>query len=256
MAIGQNINNNQELIVPRFFLHAVKNEEKSAKAGRPIFDEIECCEIRLAANKYTKVVAPAHEVFRREMDNSTGDVKEYTYAIQFSEQYKAFKNGEAQVLAGTPLQELPFLTQAKRLELKALNIHTAEALAALDGQPLRQLGPGGRELKNQAQAYIDKASGSANVLQMAAQIAELQERLAALQGGAPVAAPEIAPDIQADQPVNTASPFAAMEPDDIKNWIQDATGERPRGNPSKATLVAKADEINAELKRKAEQEAA
>ena len=65
--------------------------------------------------------------------------------------------------AGTPLSELTFLSQGKRLELKALNIHTAEALASLDGGPLKMLGIGGREMKNQAAAYLAKAAGNADV---------------------------------------------------------------------------------------------
>ena len=53
-----------------------------------------------------------------------------------------------------------------------------------------------------------------------------------------------------------ASPFFSMQADDIKNWIQEATGNRPLGNPSHATLVKRADEVNAEIKTKRESAAA
>ena len=43
-----------------------------------------------------------------------------------------------------------------------------------------------------------------------------------------------------------------MGADDIKNWIQEATGSRPKGNPSHATLVAQADAVNADIKAKRE----
>lgn len=236
---------NENLIVARFFVHTILNDAKSKEAGRPIYDEMECCEVRMAANKQTVHVAPAHEVFRKDRNFQTGEMREVTYALEYNEQYKRFKEGMSQDQSGTPLAELPFLTASKRLELKALNIHTAESLAALDGPPLKMLGMGGRELKSQAQAYLDNAKGSVDVVAMAARMAVMQatiDRLTAGQATEAEETPAAAP---------TTSPFFEMESDDIKNWIENATGERPRGNPNHATLVRKADDINAELARKA-----
>jgi hypothetical protein len=110
--------------------------------------------------------------------------------------------------------------------LKALSIYTAEALAALDGQELKNLGQGGRELKNQAQAYLDRASGSANVTKMASKIEELEQLVAELRSEKP-----------------GASEFSSWSADQIKDWIEEKIGERPKGNPSHATLVKRADEI-------------
>ena len=42
---------NQDLIVPRFFIHTVQDQKRSKEEGRPIFKDIECVEIRMAANK-------------------------------------------------------------------------------------------------------------------------------------------------------------------------------------------------------------
>jgi hypothetical protein len=237
---------NKALINARFFVHTEPDEAKSKAAGRPIYREYEAVELRFAANKQTVHVAPAHEEYRIDKNFQTGEVNKITYAMDFNEQYKKFKEGVAQDQSGTPLSELPFLTASKRLELKALSIHTAEALAALDGPNLRNLGMDGRELKNQAQAYLDKAAGSVDVVKMAATIAQLQEKLARLEGQpvATAAADDVAP---------STSPFAPMEAEDIKNWIKESGGTVPRGNASHATLVKAADELNAELKRKAQQ---
>src|SRR5690348_14260170 len=157
---GEMMSDSNALVVATFRMHSTQNKKKSQEAGRPIFDDIEVCEIRLAANKQTVAVFPAHEVWKWQ-ETPDGWREQVTYAMRFPEQYKRFKEGQAQVQSGTPLDELPFLTQGKRLELKALNIYTAESLAALDGSPLKLLGVGGRELKNQAQAYLDNAKGSA-----------------------------------------------------------------------------------------------
>jgi len=248
---------NASITIPRFFTMPLKNELETKKQGRPIFDDIEVCEVRFSGNREKVIHAPAHEVFRTERDIE-GNTNEITYALAYNEQYRAFKAGDGQLLTGTPTSELPFLTASKRLELKALNIHSAEALAALDGHSLKQLGMGGRELKTQAQAYLDNAKGSVDVVKMAASVAEMKQYIKQLEArlpGAPAAAEEEVTALAAPDDPN-ASPFFSMGADDIKNWIQEATGQRPLGNPSHATLVKRADEVNAEIKTKRESAAA
>jgi hypothetical protein len=228
---------NQDLIVPRFFVHTTPDAKATKEAGRPMFKDMECVEIRMAANKQTVAVFPAHDTWK--WDEIDGIRQPITYAMRFPDQYKRFKANEAQAMSGTPLEELPFLTQAKRSELKALSIYTAEALASLDGSPLKQLGMGGRELKNQAEAYLNRATDSAAVTRLAAEVEQLRAALAAAQQ-AP-ASPEEAP---------VASPFNDMDDEALKEWIKDASGSRPRGNPSHETLVRMCDEINADLAAK------
>lgn len=248
---------NSHMTIPRFFALPIQNVAETKKQGRPIFDEIDVCEVRFSGNREKVIHAPAHEVFRTDRDME-GNMNEITYAIQFPEQYKAYKMGDQQQLRGTPTSELPFLSVSKRLELKALNIHTAEALAALDGNNLKMLGMGGRELKVQAQTYLDNAKGSADVVHQASLIAAQDERIrqleARLAGGA-AAEGEETPHLRGPEDPN-ASPFAAMGSDDIKNWLQEATGSRPLGNPNIATLIARADAVNAEIKAKRESAAA
>ncbi|UNZ49309.1 hypothetical protein [Agrobacterium tumefaciens] len=123
------------------------------------------------------VQAAVHRV-QREMEEGI----RITYAQKYNEQYKKFKAGAAQAASGTPVEELPFLTQGKRLELKALNIYTAEALAALDGNNLKLLGMGGRDLKTQAQRYLDNASKSLDLSSVLSENEDLKRRLAELEG--------------------------------------------------------------------------
>jgi hypothetical protein len=250
---------NQAITIVRFMHLPVKDEAASKKAGRYIGEDIEVCEIRFSGNREKVHVAPAHEVFRTDRDVE-GHMTEITYAIQYNTEYLAFKAGNTDTIRGTPTSELPFLGPAKILMLKALNIHTAEALAALDGASLKQLGMGGRELKVQAQTYLDNAAGSADVLRQASLIEKLEEQNKLLRSrlaGEPDPVDETggAPVLSGPEDPN-ASPFFAMEPDDIKNWIKEATGERPLGNPSHATLVKRADEVNAAIKAKRESVAA
>lgn len=216
------------LVVPRFYIHTTENKAKSKQAGRPIFDDMEVVEVRFAGNRQTVSVFPAHAVCGERQDED-GDTHKMTYAERWPDQYKRFKAKSQQIAEGTPVDELPFLTQAKRSELKALSIYTAEALAALDGTELKNLGQGGRDLKNQAQAYLDNAAGSADVTKMAAQIAELTQLVAELRSDKPQG--------------STVSEFESWTDQQIKDWIEEKISERPKGNPSHATLVKRADEI-------------
>ncbi|TGR84572.1 hypothetical protein EN866_33010 [Mesorhizobium sp. M2D.F.Ca.ET.223.01.1.1] len=250
---------NQDLISPRFYTAAVENPAESKKQGRPIFEDKEFVEVKFAGDKLRVHVAPAHEYYkRRNLPN--GDSEWITYAQEFQPIYERFKQGLIEQGTGTPLSELPFLTESKRAELKALNIKSAEALAQLDGGPLKMLGMGGRELKNQAQAYLDKANGSADVTRLAAEndamralIADLQKQMGELQSNAktgPAKAGKAtkasaAPARENDEP----SPFESYEDDDIRNWLQSG-GFAVEPTWTREELIAKADEANVELAAK------
>lgn len=238
---------NDDLIAPRFFTRPVENPIETRKQGRPIFEDREFVEVKFAGNRQTVLVAPAHEKFKqRKLAN--GDTEWITYAQEYQPIYERFKQGLSEQGSGTPLSELPFLTEAKRSELKALNIKSAEALAALDGGPLKMLGMGGRELKNQAQAYLDNATGSADVTRLAAENAAFKTRMEDMQREIEElrAAPKTPAKAKAKAKKDEPSPFDEFEDDDIRNWLTDSGFE---SDPAwdRETLVAKADEANAKL---------
>lgn len=215
------IQNNDSLITPFFKNVAIQDMNASKEAGRPIFKDMTVCEVRIAGDRNFAPVVPAHSMWKRI------DGEEVTYAERWAAQYQRFMENAVQVADGTPLSELPFLTEAKRQELRALKVYTAEALASLDGKNLNALGAHGRELKNKATAYLENASGSATVTKLAEKVAQL-EALLAEQGG--------------PAPVLDAAPAALAEPADederetLKARYAELTGARPRGNPSIETL--------------------
>lgn len=256
------VTDNDSLKTVTFKNHPIIDDNASKKAGRAIYNDMEVVEIRLAANKQTIGVFPAHETAEWSVDAITGERTEQTYAMKYNAQYLAFKNGDAQAQSGTPLEALPFLTTGKRLELKALNIHTAEALAALDGNNLKMLGMNGRAFKDQAQDFIDNAAAHAGEFQMAEIVADQDAKIAALQAQIAALTGEHIPDEDAgdeaeekdDDDAEKASPFADFEDDDIKNWLADATKDMPDfkvdARWSRKTLLKKADEVNAALAAK------
>lgn len=229
---------NQPLVVPFFYTTTVENPIKTKEAGRPIFDEIEMVEVRLAGERNFNPHFPAHSMWVREGG------EEITYAMRWADEYQRFKaDPNHQTASGTPLEELTFLTAARRSELKALKIYTVEALAALEGPNLKVLAGEGYKLKEQAQAYLEKSryhAGSSAVAeenaQLRAQLDEVMRQIAEMKGAA--ASPAYS--------AVSNDPYEGLSDEDLKEKIANLNeGRRPKGNPSRATLVGMLNELQA-----------
>lgn len=222
----------------QFYTEATENPGLSRQEGRPIFEDVEMVKIQIAGDPKNTIIAPAHYASKRNPD--TGEP--WTYAEQFPEHYRYFRdNADQQRASGTPLTEAPWLSAAKREELKALKIFTVDSLAAIDGTNLQRLGMGGRELKNKAQAWLDAAAGHAAESRLSEELAArdqqielLKEQMAQLLGGA-----------QKPDPVDTSGDgvWAQYTDEDIKNFIAERAGRKPAGNPARKTLIAQANDI-------------
>jgi hypothetical protein len=217
-------------LVPVFKNHYVINNARTAAEGRPIYDDVEVIEIRAPGSRAVGVF-PATGFSHWAKDPETGEQIKVSYAERFRRQYMQFKMHSQQTKSGTPLSHAPFLTEARRAEMRALNIYTVEALAAIDGQELKNLGQGGRELKNQAQEYITEARSGAGTTQLQAELEALRalnqtlaDDNAMLKSKAAVATPG-------------ADEFEDMTPDQLREFIAANTGHAPQGNLSPKTLM-------------------
>lgn len=240
-----------------FFSQAVEDPQASAKEGRPIFRDAEFVRIKHVGDKNRVNIHPADDPAHRHPETN----RWVSYAEKYPQHYEAFKKGRAFIGEGTPLSEVPWLTEAKRAELRAANILTLESLANLEGTPLvKALGMGGRALKEQAQAWLDQAKGSSDVTRLAAENADLRQQMEFLK--------KQMDEITAETPATRtpAKPkgidpearaaFEGMDAGTLKAFIRDRTGETPRGNPAHETLVQMAAEIVADEKAEAEAQAA
>lgn len=164
-----------ESVIPIFKTTAMQNLRKTAEEGRPIFDDVEVVELHYPGSK--NVGAYHATDFSHWADDplSGGQVK-ISYAERFMRQYQQFKMRVTQTKSGTPLANAAFLTPARQAELKALNVYTVEALAAVDGQELKNLGMGGRELKNQAIEYLEESKTGAGSAKLQAEIDALKAK--------------------------------------------------------------------------------
>ena len=225
---------NDDKLAVVFKNHAIKNEAKSKEAGRPIFDDMEVCEIRSPGMRNTIPVLPATSVSHTAGDGMLGteEVK-VTYAERFSKQYQQFKAQQAQTISGTPLQHAPFLTEARRAELRALNVYTVEQLAVIDGLELRNLGVGGRDLKNAAIDYIEQAKNSAPNLAMQAELEQLRAKNQVLEDDLKAARSQQSADLQFDD----------MSDDQLRAFLANASGTAPKGDVPRKTLLRMARDL-------------
>lgn len=221
-------------VTPYFSWQSLLNEPQSKIQGKPVHDLLEVVELRFAANSQYKPVFLVTEMC--ETDAETGRV--VTWAERYKPQYQAFLAGSEQEAEGTPLEELlPFgISQAQLSFCRALNIYSIEALAHITGPAVKRMGMHGNELIPMAKRYME-ARRDGSVQQT--EINELKRQLAELQAdkmrgiGEQVALSVVLPE--KTPPI--ADAYEGMTDGQIKDEIEKITQARPRGNPSRITLI-------------------
>lgn len=202
-----------------FYNRAVPDKRATLEAGRPIFKDVPYVRIRFPGDNKRVHDAPAHE---KTVAGPDGYWLDYTQ--QYPEHWAIFAKGAGDQIVGTPLSELPMLTEAKRAEFRAVNIHTVEMLAELPDREIQRLGPGTRAYVDGAKAYLSRAAKLSDVAALADENAALRARLEALEA-------------KASPPPDASATFADWEPDDIRAFLKDATGEEPDKRLGKAKLI-------------------
>jgi hypothetical protein len=227
--------NEETRLIVTFENFPVLNEAKSREANRPIYEDMEVCRIRMGGDRLQAPVFPAWAEAPGGAENEDGYIVPMTYKEKYAEQYRKFKAGEVQTKEGTPIEALSFLTPARVKEFKALNIYTAESLASLEGASLKSLGQGGLEWKTKAKAYLENAAGSANVTKLASENEFLKQQLEELRKERAQwpATERVTENLGYGDPEQEES----MTDAELKDLIEEKTGSRPRGNPSRETLI-------------------
>lgn len=242
-----------------FYNGHIPDEVASQKEGRPIYRDKVMIRIRWAGDSKKEFHAPADDRGDRPVRNKEDNTRFYPKwkdHPDFKPAYDAFIAGQAFAANGTPIAELPFLTEARRAELKAINIFTAEQLVAVD--PMTKLGSGLSDLRRQAQTYLDRARGAAVDAQYAArekamqdELADLRQKLDALLSGNPQPAPAATSKPKLE--VSNASPFDSFSDEELRGWLTEANGgQAPHNRCSRATLIKMATARNEELRRQNE----
>lgn len=228
----------REITVTPVFKHVtVEDIPASEREKRPVMKTIEAVEVRFAGSRLYSPVFPVDAQWRREGH------KVITYAERWADQYRAFLEGSEQKAAGTPLEMLqPYGITPSQLSLcRTLKIYSIEALHHLEGTELKSLQMNANPLKEMARRYMaDRAAGAAS----SSEIEDLKRQIAELKAAQSIPLKE-ASQAEIDAAVEAADDeYAALTDDELKDRIADLTGTgRPRGNPSRQTLVQSLSEL-------------
>lgn len=193
-AVSLNFDNEEDKALGvRFYFEDVQNPEKSKEAGRPVYDQIAYCEIRLPGST---------DVIRNVVSDKERN--------RFPRQYAAFQaKTDQDVASGTPLKEWPLMTSNMVLEARYLGVRTVEQLAMAPDSGIQRMGTGWLTLRKQARDWLLQAKDGALLAKLRAELEERDRRLttleemlakqgAALQSGA-VTAPAAPAGITAEQ---------------------------------------------------------
>ena len=219
-----------EQMVPLFKYERILNQERSIEEGRPVVEIMEVVEMRFAQNPNYVPVFPVDAVYR------TINGRVITFAERWKEQRDAFHAGEQQHAIGTPLEELKQYgaTPAQISLCRASSIQTIEALHNLQGAARKKLGIVGNDMLPMAKKWMEARSANIGT-ENTDRIAELEALVRALlesKGGDQVTEDE--------EPVvlDANDPYPDKSDSDLKDMIEARFGAKPKGNPSRATLLA------------------
>ncbi len=112
---------------------------------------------------------------------------------EYPEAWRAFQEGKATPLNGTPIEMLPGLMPSRIAELKLNNIRTIEDMANTADGNLRNLGIDSLTLKQSAKAFVEKNTGEVQALRT--EIADLRALVAKLSESAKVVNKESQPTL-------------------------------------------------------------
>lgn len=146
-----------------FYRAPIKNEPKSAEAGRPIFDEIDLI----------KIIVPGSR------DSYVGDAS-VEYQNRFPIQWARYKQGREQTVSGTPLSALSWMTLSQIAEFEAVNVKTIEQLVSM-ADAVSQKFMGHLMIKDRALNYLNAAKENAPTTKLMAELDKRDETIAELQ---------------------------------------------------------------------------
>lgn len=160
-------------VFAQFYNRAMVDGQKTKDAGRTITRDV----------PHVRIIQPGESRLSVYDQPATNDD-----AARFPRQWAAFKAGEEQTVAGSPLSLLFPQSPATVDNLNRCGIRTVEMLAAANDAALQEMGMGARSFQEKAKAYLANAEKgkdfhglSERVDQLALQGKEKDDRIAALE---------------------------------------------------------------------------
>ncbi len=157
--------NDKDTAKPQFFVDPIYLSFKSEQEGRPIYEDRE----------FVRIITPgiAKSMAVEEVNAE--------HKARWPAEYKIFKDGLEESPTGTPLEKWPPMTPAMCLMLKAMHIRTVEELANLNDNIVQEIGIGGRQFRDKARDFVERANEEAPIAAANARAEQAEAALARLQ---------------------------------------------------------------------------
>jgi hypothetical protein len=178
------------------------------RAGHEVYKDVEHVKVVVPGDRHSLFFQPASDVYRK----------------RFPKAYEAFKKRDTKPLEGLPIEQWAAVSRSLALTLRACNIHTVEALAAVHDTHVDKLGFNARELREKAKAWLASAKDSASTLALAEEKKALQDQLAAMQAQILALTNGVGAAARGDKPAPSS---ATVAHDDVQADVV-AAARRPR----------------------------
>ena len=171
MAIDSDIQGADSRLAVQFYKKAIKQEDESNEAGRPIFKDFDFVNIVVPGNGLTEIDTYAREEHKR----------------RFPRQWQHYMNtqGAETKEEGTPIEEWPLVSRAQAEELRGRKFRTVESIAHSSDQNLQSIGMiagmSPTSFREKARSFLNLASESAEADKKNAEIEALKQENAKIQ---------------------------------------------------------------------------
>jgi hypothetical protein len=169
MALPSDESNADSRLQVRFYKRAIKQEQESMDAGRPIYKEFDFVHICVAGDSLTEIDTYALA----------------NHKVRFPIQWAHYQNrvgADDQEVVGTPVSEWPIVSKSQAEELRALKFHTVESIAGASDAHLQRMGMAAGmspyAFRDKAKAFLNLATNAAETDKRETEINALKEELA------------------------------------------------------------------------------
>lgn len=171
MAIESDVQDADSRLAVKFYKRAMKLEQESAEAGRPIFKDFDFVRIMIPGDNLTEIDTYAQESHKQRFP------KQWL-------QYQTTQESSNQII-GTPVTEWPLISQSQAEELKGIKFHTVESIASASDQQLQRIGMiagmSPHAFRDKAKAFLNLATESAEASKREEELAKLKEENAKIK---------------------------------------------------------------------------
>lgn len=226
--------------IPRFFQKACKNNFKSEREKKAVYDTKDYVEILTPGDRLNTII--------REVQDKD--------KARWPEHWAAYKAGRELAVVGTPLEMWPMVDVGQVETLKQWNVRSVEDLAQLSDANVQKIGMGMLTLRQKAIVWLAEADKGAGVAQVVAENSELKQRMAAMEEQmkslAAAAEAAAARAAAAPTPAPAAASAPAIDPDVLAAMVSAAVAKAmpppapaaaPEAKPAAKKQAAMVDDV-------------